>query len=119
MSIKNWMGRVLPALGLLVALAGFGVAVYLSVNEPPESPELLELEPEPAPSAQSPVAQYGNVLTVADFPTAAGVAAPAPGHREGDRIPDFTLGLADGAAITSAGLVAAERPTFLFFFATT
>ena len=115
MSIKNWMGRVLPALGLLVALAGFGVAVYLSVNEPPESPELLE----PAPSAQSPVAQYGNALTVADFPTAAGVAAPAPGHREGDRIPDFTLGLADGAAITSAGLVAAERPTFLFFFATT
>ncbi len=115
MSIKNWMGRVLPALGLLVALAGFGVAVYLSVNEPPESPELLE----PAPSAQSPVAQYGNVLTVADFPTAAAVAAPAPGHREGDRIPDFTLGLADGATITSAGLVAAERPTFLFFFATT
>ena len=115
MSIKNWMGRVLPALGLLVALAGFGVAVYLSVNEPPESPELLE----PAPSAQSPVAQYGNVLTVADFPTAAGVAAPAPGHQEGDRIPDFTLGLADGATITSAGLVAAERPTFLFFFATT
>ena len=115
MSIKNWMGRVLPALGLLVALAGFGVAVYLSVNEPPESPELLE----PAPSAQSPVAQYGNVLTVADFPTAAGVATPAPGHREGDRIPNFTLGLADGATITSAGLVAAERPTFLFFFATT
>ena len=115
MSIKNWMGRVLPALGLLVALAGFGVAVYLSVNEPPESPELLE----PAPSAQPPVAQYGNVLTVADFPTAAVAVAPAPGHREGDRIPDFTLGLADGATITSAGLVAAERPTFLFFFATT
>ena len=115
MSIKNWMGRVLPALGLLVALAGFGVAVYLSVNEPPESPELLE----PVASAQSPVAQYGNVLTVADFPTAAVVAAPALGHQEGDRIPDFTLGLADGATITSAGLVAAERPTFLFFFATT
>ncbi len=41
------------------------------------------------------------------------------GAEEGDRIPAFNLGLADGTTISSAQLVDDGRPTFLFFFATT
>ena len=41
------------------------------------------------------------------------------GTEEGDRIPAFNLGLADGTTISSAQLIDDGRSTFLFFFATT
>ena len=40
------------------------------------------------------------------------------GSMVGDHIPEFTLLLADGGSVRSADLLAANRPTFLYFFAT-
>ena len=102
MTGKLFTGRLLPALGLLIALAGLGVSIYLSTNKSPES-----TDGGPAPAAAP--------LTASDFPA----AGPEPGHRVGNRIPDFTLELADGRAVAAADLIAAGRPTFLFFWATT
>ena len=99
-----WSSRILPALGLLIALAGLGVSVYLAVSQPGE----------PADGAVANPATSGAILTGADFP-----AAVAPGHQIGYRIPDFALELADGGAVTAADLVAQGQPTFLFFWATT
>ena len=102
MTGKVFTGRILPALGLLIALAGLGMSIYLSVagtEEPAEGGPAAAAIP----------------LTAADFPA----AAPEPGHQVGYRIPDFALELADGRAVTSAELVEQEQPTFLFFWATT
>ncbi len=126
MSRRIWTGRVLPTLGLLVALAGFGVSIYLSVNQPPAAtgpggsgPAEIGSESSGAEStgaeSSRPAAPPGSSLTSADFPA----TSPEVGHQVGYQIPDFTLELVDGAAIASADLVAAERPAFLFFFATT
>ena len=102
MTGKLFTGRLLPALGLLIALAGLGVSIYLSMDDSP-----VPGEAGPVPAAIP--------LTAADFPA----AAPEPGHQVGNRIPDFTLELADGRAVAAADLIAAGRPTFLFFWATT
>ena len=102
MTGKLFTGRLLPALGLLIALAGLGVSIYLSTTR----------NEEPAAAGTGPATVP---LTAADFPA----AGPAPGHRVGNRIPDFTLELADGRAVAAADLIAAGRPTFLFFWATT
>lgn len=100
-----WSSRILPALGLLIALAGLGVSVYLSVSQPRE----------PAAGAAANPAAAGDILTGADFPA----ADAEPGHQIGYRVPDFALELADGGAVTAADLVAQGKPTFLFFWATT
>ena len=102
MTGKVFTGRILPALGLLIALAGLGVSIYLSVAET-EKPAAAGTEAVAIP------------LTAADFPE----AGPEPGHQVGYRIPDFALELADGRAVTSAELVEQGQPTFLFFWATT
>ena len=102
MTGKLFTGRLLPALGLLIALAGLGVSIYLSMDKSAESADAG-----PVPAAAP--------LTAADFPA----AGPEPGHQVGNRIPDFTLELADGRAVAAADLIAAGRPTFLFFWATT
>ena len=99
---KVWAGRILPALGLLVALAGLGVSIYRSAG----------LDAEPA--AGGPAAA-GVQLTGADFPA----VVAEPGAEVGDRIPDFTLELADGSRVTAGKLVSRGQPTFLFFWATT
>ncbi len=110
-----WTSRILPALGLLIALAGLGVSVYLAVSQPGEPAAGAATNPATADAADKPAA--GVVLTGADFPAAA--AAVAPGHQVGYRIPDFALELADGGAVTAADLIAQSKPTFLFFWATT
>lgn len=102
MTGKLLTGRLLPALGLLIALAGLGVSIYLAMDKSPES-----TDGGPVPAAIP--------LTASDFPS----ALPEPGHRVGNRIPDFTLELADGRTVAAADLIAAGRPTFLFFWATT
>ena len=99
---KVWAGRILPALGLLVALAGLGVSIYRSAG--------MDAEP-----AARPPPAGGVQLTGADFPA----AVAEPGAEVGYRIPDFTLELADGSRVTAAELVARGQPTFLFFWATT
>lgn len=100
---KVWAGRVLPALGLLVALVGLGVSIYRSVG------------PDAEPAVSGTVPAGGVQLTGADFPA----AVAEPGAEVGDRIPDFTLELADGSRVTAGELVARGQPTFLFFWATT
>jgi peroxiredoxin len=40
------------------------------------------------------------------------------GNQVGERVPDFTLKLADGTQVTSQELLVKHRPTYLFFFAT-
>ena len=102
MTGKLFTGRLLPALGLLIALAGLGVSIYLSMDKSP-----VPGDAGPVPAA--------DPLTAADFPA----ALPEPGHQVGNRIPAFTLELADGRAVAAADLIAAGRPTFLFFWATT
>lgn len=99
---KVWAGRILPALGLLVALVGLGVSIYRSAGMDTE------------PVAGVPPAG-GVQLTSADFPA----AVAEPGSEVGYRIPDFTLEMADGSRVTAAELVARGKPTFLFFWATT
>lgn len=102
MTGKLFTGRLLPALGLLIALAGLGVSIYLSMDK----------SAEPADGGPVPAA---IPLTAADFPA----AGPEPGHQVGNRIPDFTLELADGRTVAAADLVEQGQPTFLFFWATT
>ena len=43
---------------------------------------------------------------------------PAIGPNVGNRAPEFTLLMADGTTVKSADLLAAKRPTFLYFFTT-
>ena len=111
MNANLFTSRILPALGLLAALAGLTVSIYQSITQPPE--------PAAAPPAATDNRPAANnaLLTGADFPAAA--IPDTPGHQIGYPIPDFTLELADGSAVTAAELVAQNRPTFLFFWATT
>ena len=56
-------------------------------------------------------------------PEPATEVAPPPvsvpiGTSEGERVPDFALDLADGSTVTSAQLLEAGQPAFLFFLAT-
>ena len=76
---------------------------------------------EPAPN---PTPAPAPTSTVAPTPTEASApVAPEPlpevGSKVGNRIPDVTLELFDGTTVSTAGLVAEGKPTFLFFFATT
>ena len=41
------------------------------------------------------------------------------GQEVGNRIPEFTLALADGTTVSATSLVEQGQPAFLFFFATT
>ena len=73
-----------------------------------------------------------TVPDIAPAPTTAPAVAPAPtaappqaavvdvktGTGIGDRAPEFEISLTDGTPVTSAGLIAEERPAFLFFFST-
>ena len=88
---------------VLLGLAGISLLVLLLACAPTsESQEMVEPQ-EPAASAdpmvEEPMAETGNDV--------------------GDRIPDFTLDLADGTKVTAASLIERREPAFLFFFSTT
>ena len=40
------------------------------------------------------------------------------GNKVGDRVPEFSVRLADGSTVGSASLVSTKKPAFLYFFAT-
>ena len=104
MNTRSWLGKAGLALALLVAVGGFAASAYMSENSPREIP---------APGAVT-AGDSGYVLTGADFPA----AAAETGNKVGYQVPDFTLELVDGSAVTSASLVESGQPTFLFFWAT-
>ena len=68
-------------------------------SEPQEMEAPLESAGSAAPVVEQPLVEIGNDI--------------------GNRIPDFTLELAEGATVTSASLVEQGQPAFLFFFSTT
>ena len=47
------------------------------------------------------------------------VQGPAEGHELGQQSPEFTLRLANGETLTLTQIKESDRPTFLFFWATT
>ena len=100
MNPGGWIGKTALALAVLVPIIGLGLSIYLAATGAPE--------PKPAGAAPD----SGYVLTAGDFPAA------EVGNRVGYRVPDFTLTLADGSTVTSASLVEAQQPTYLFFWAT-
>ena len=71
------------------------------------------------PTATSaPAAPAATAAPAAPAPTTPPAQAIPIGSDVGERAPDFEMTLADGSVVTLASLMAAERPTFLFFFAT-
>ena len=96
------IGKVLLGLGILVPIVGFAFSAYLVSSG--QSISLFS-------RADMPEEEY--VLTAADFPEPS-----QTGNQVGFRVPDFTLTLDDGTTMTSASLVEAGQPTFLFFWAT-
>ena len=101
MNKGGWVGKVLLVLAVLAPALGLALSIYLSRTD--QAPEAF--------SSGQDGAEY--VLTSADFPEVSEI-----GNQVGDRMPDFTLELADGGTVTAAGLVAEGQPTFLFFWAT-
>ena len=51
------------------------------------------------------------------LPTSPAEVKTGPGL--GERVPEFQISLTDGTPVTSSGLIAEERPAFLYFFSTT
>ena len=68
---------------------------------------LAACSPESAPEGNA------TVDVIHDLP----VRGPAEGHELGQQSPEFTLRLADGETLTQ--IKESDRPTFLFFWATT
>ena len=102
MTRTSWIGKFLLGLGILVPLIGFAVSAYLGSSG--QSVAIFSRE-------SSPNEEY--VLTAADFPKPS-----QTGNQVGDQVPDFTLVLEDGSTTTSASIIEAGQPTFLFFWAT-
>lgn len=81
----------------------------------------------PAPTATTPpptataIPPTPTATAVPPTPTAIPTPAPAVavGSSVGERVPEFTLSLADGSTVSATSLIQAERPTFLFFFSST
>ena len=104
MNRNGWIGKVLLVFAVLVPIGGMALSIYL-----PASGASWSLSGE-----KQTVDESANVLTTGDFPT----ADVDIGNQIGYQVPDFSLELADGSSVTSAGLVAEGRPTYLFFWAT-
>ena len=87
----------------MLGLAGLSLLLLLLACAPTSEPQ-AKVEPRETAAVASPSAAEPMVET---------------GNEVGDRIPDFTLDLADGTKVTSAMLMKQEEPAFLFFFSTT
>ena len=88
----------------------------------PAAPTIVPTTAAP-PTPRDLAASMGAQPTATSEPAAPAVA-PAPpqgipvGSAVGERAPDFEMTLEDGSVVSLASLMAAERPTFLYFFAT-
>ena len=69
----------------------------------------------PACSPESAPEGSATVDVIHDLP----VQGPAEGHELGQQSPEFTLRLANGETLTLTQIKESDRPTFLFFWATT
>ena len=69
----------------------------------------------PACSTESAPESNATVDTIHDLP----VRGPLEGHELGQQSPEFTLRLANGETLTLTQIKESDRPTFLFFWATT
>ena len=85
-----------------------------------EAPPTTTLLPTPAaPQTVNFTAPPTGAPTATSAPPPEPMPPPVPvGAKEGQRIPDFSITLADGSVVTSQLLLEANQPTFLFFFAT-
>lgn len=88
---------------VLLGFAGFSLLLLLLACAPTSEPQ-AKVEPGETAAVASPSVAEPMVET---------------GNEVGDRIPDFTLDLADGTRVTSASLNEQGEPAFLFFFSTT
>lgn len=113
----------LPPTVTAVALPPTPTAVSLppTVTAVPPTPTATA-PPPPTATAVPPT----STATVPPPPTATAVPptpTPAPavrvGSSVGERVPEFTLSLADGSTVSATSLIQSERPTFLFFFSRT
>ena len=66
-------------------------------------------------STESAPESNATVDVIHDLP----VQGPVEGHELGQQSPEFTLRLANGETLTLAQIKESDRPTFLFFWATT
>ena len=66
-------------------------------------------------STESAPESNATVNVIHDLP----VQGPVEGHELGQQSPEFTLRLANGETLTLAQIKESDRPTFLFFWATT
>lgn len=73
----------------------------------------------PVPTATAIPTALPTATAVPPTPTAIPTPAPAVavGSSVGERVPEFTLSLANGSTVSATSLIQSERPTFLFFFA--
>ena len=85
---------------------------------PPAPTATATSAPPTATPTPAPTATATSTPTPIPTPTAIPTPSVPVGNDVGERAPDFKMTLADGSVVTLASLIAAERPTFLFFFAT-
>ena len=74
-----------------------------------------------ATPAEVAAALHHSEQTQPDEPSLAKSPPPTDlkvGTEVGNRVPDFTMHLGDGTTVSSASLVSADKPVFLYFFAT-
>ena len=91
----------------------------------PAAPTIVPTTAAP-PTPRDLAASMGAQSTATSEPAATAVPAPTTppaqaipiGSEVGERAPDFEMTLEDGSVVSLASLMAAERPTFLYFFAT-
>ena len=103
MNRSGWIGKVLLGLAVVVPVVGFAVSLYLATS----GNSLTMFSGNDSPDSEP------YVLTATDFPETANT-----GNQVGYQVPGFTMELADGSEVMSAGLVEQGRPTYLFFWAT-
>lgn len=103
MNRSGWIGKVLLGLAVLVPVVGFAVSIYLAAS----GNSLTIFSSNDSPASEP------YVLTATDFP-----GTSDTGNQVGYQVPAFTMELADGSEVMSAGLVEQGRPTYLFFWAT-
>ncbi len=93
-----------------VGLLGISLACGASTSS---SPGLDTPPPDVASNGQAAV----SILTSTPAPRSPSTNVDV-GNKVGNRVPEFSIRLADESTVGSASLVSAKKPAFLYFFAT-